>query len=112
MNNKKGFLLLEVMVSIVIITSGLLFVTRVYSTARDVIKRSFVLFKSSLLLEDKMFEFEEKGEKNKDSATTTHPDMTKHLGATCIAAAHHYRNVYIQPCGCSRSIHNVFTKNF
>lgn len=53
--------MLEVIVSIVIITSGLLFVMRVYSTARYAIQRSLVLFESSLLLESKMFEFEEKG---------------------------------------------------
>lgn len=61
MNNKRGFLLLEVVVSIAIITGGLVFVTRVYSTAKYAIQRSFVLFRSSLLLESKMFEFEEKG---------------------------------------------------
>ncbi|MCX5667985.1 MAG: prepilin-type N-terminal cleavage/methylation domain-containing protein [Candidatus Omnitrophica bacterium] len=66
MSNKKGFLLLEVIVSIVIITSGLLFVMRVYSTARYAIQRSSVLFESGLLLESKMFEFEEKGEIEKD----------------------------------------------
>jgi type II secretory pathway component PulJ len=60
LNNKRGFLLLEVIVSIVIITSGLLFVMRVYSTARYAIQRSSVLFESGLLLESGMFEFEEK----------------------------------------------------
>ena len=66
MSNKKGFLLLEVIVSIVIITSGLLFVMRVYSTARYAIQRSLVLFESGLLLESGMFEFEEKGEIESD----------------------------------------------
>ena len=61
MSNKRGFLLLEVIVSIVIITSGLLFVMRVYSTTRYAIQRSLVLFESGLLLESGMFEFEEKG---------------------------------------------------
>lgn len=60
MNNKRGFLLLEVIVSIAIITGGLVFVSRVYSTAKHAIQRSFVLFGSSLLLESKMFEFEER----------------------------------------------------
>jgi hypothetical protein len=55
-----------VIVSIVIITSGLLFVMRVYSTARYAIQRSSVLFESGLLLESKMFEFEEKGEIESD----------------------------------------------
>ena len=66
MSNKKGFLLLEVIVSIVIITSGLLFVMRVYSTSRYAIQRSLVLFESSLLLESEMFEFEEKGKIESD----------------------------------------------
>lgn len=61
MKSSKGFLLLEVIVSIVIITSGLLFVIRVYSTARYAIQRSRVLFESGLLMESQMFEFEEKG---------------------------------------------------
>jgi hypothetical protein len=55
-----------VIVSIVIITSGLLFVMRVYSTARYAIQRSSVLFESVLLLESKIFEFEEKGEIESD----------------------------------------------
>lgn len=50
------------MVSIVIITGGLLFVMRVYSTAREAINRSRALFRHSLLLEEGMFEFDEKGE--------------------------------------------------
>ena len=58
--------MLEVIVSIVIITSGLLFVMRVYSTARYAIQRSSVLFESSLLLESGMFEFEEKGQIESD----------------------------------------------
>ena len=58
--------MLEVIVSIVIITSGLLFVMRVYSTARYAIQRSLVLFESGLLLESGMFEFEEKGEIKRD----------------------------------------------
>ncbi|MDO8535445.1 MAG: prepilin-type N-terminal cleavage/methylation domain-containing protein [Candidatus Omnitrophota bacterium] len=66
MSNKRGFLLLEVIVSIVIITSGLLFVMRVYSTAHYAIQRSLVLFESGLLLESKMFEYEEKGIIEKD----------------------------------------------
>ncbi len=58
--------MLEVIVSIVIITSGLLFVMRVYSTARYAIQRSLVLFESGLLLESGMFEFEEKGKIERD----------------------------------------------
>jgi len=66
LSDKRGFLLLEVIVSIVLIASGLLFVTRVYSTARYAIQRSRVIFESSLLLESGMFEHEEKGKIESD----------------------------------------------
>ena len=49
------------MVAIVVITSGLLFVTRVYSTAKEALSRSRAFFKYSLLLEEKIFDFEERG---------------------------------------------------
>ena len=61
MRNRRAFLLLEVMVAIVVITSGLLFVTRVYSTAKEALSRSRAFFKYSLLLEEKIFDFEERG---------------------------------------------------
>lgn len=62
MKDNKGFLLLEVIISIVIITSALLFVTRSYSVSKQAIERSRDLFKSGLLLEEEIFAFEEKGE--------------------------------------------------
>ena len=52
---------MEVMVAIVVITGGLLFVMRVYSTAKSALDRSRSLFKYSLLLEEKIFDFEERG---------------------------------------------------
>lgn len=61
MTNRKGFLLLEVIIAIAILTGGLVFVMRVYSTAKYAIQRSFVIFRSALLLESRMFEYEEKG---------------------------------------------------
>ena len=56
------------MVAIVVITSGLLFVMRVYSTAKEALNRSRTFFKYSLLLEEKIFDFEERGliEEGKD----------------------------------------------
>ncbi len=60
--NDKGFLLFEVMISIVIIATGLLYVARSYSSSKDSLQRSTGIVKTSLLLEKKMFEFEEKGE--------------------------------------------------
>ena len=60
--NNKGFLLFEVMVSIVILTSGILFIARSYSSSKDAIQRSADVLKASLLLESKMWEYEEKGE--------------------------------------------------
>lgn len=61
MNKNKGFLLLEVVVSIAIITGALVFVVRAYTTAKYALQRSSVMFTSSLLLENQMFEYEEKG---------------------------------------------------
>jgi hypothetical protein len=61
-----GFLLLEIMVSIAIITGALIFVMRVYSTVKYAIQRSGVLLESSLLLESKMFDFEERGDVEND----------------------------------------------
>lgn len=66
MKNKKAFLFLEVMVTIVIITCGLVFVTQAFSTAKNSAQRSIVLFESDLLLESRMFEFEEKGSIERD----------------------------------------------
>lgn len=60
--NKKGFLLFEVMMSIVIITAGLLFITRSYSSSKDSIRRSIDVFRTTFLLEEKMWELEESGE--------------------------------------------------
>ncbi|MBL7156752.1 MAG: hypothetical protein ISS92_01175 [Candidatus Omnitrophica bacterium] len=57
----KGFLLFEVVISIVIITAGVLFVMRAFSSAKESIERSTEVFKVSLLLEQKMWGFEEKG---------------------------------------------------
>jgi len=61
LNKNKGFLLLEVVVSIAIITGALVFVVRAYTTAKYALQRSSVMFTSSLLLESQMFDFEEKG---------------------------------------------------
>lgn len=66
MNNKKGLLLLEVMVSVAILAGALVFVTRVYSTAKNALQRSLVLFKSAILIESRMFEYEEKGKVESD----------------------------------------------
>ncbi len=49
------------MISIVVITSGLLYVMRVYSTARETLNRSRDLFRHSFMLEEKMYDFEERG---------------------------------------------------
>jgi len=74
MRGSKGVLLMEVMVAIVVITGGLLFVMRVYSTAREALSRSRSLFKYSLLLEEKMYDFEERGviEEGKDEGHFTY----------------------------------------
>lgn len=61
MRNKRGFLLLEVMIAIVIVAGALIYVTRVYSTASEIVKRSRQMFGYGLLLEGKIFEFEASG---------------------------------------------------
>ena len=58
MRKSKAFLLLEVMLAMVMVTSGLLFVIRIYSAAKGAMDRSRALFASSLLLEQKMFDLQ------------------------------------------------------
>lgn len=67
--NKKGFLLFEVMMAIVIITAGLLFITRSYSASKDSIRRSGEVFRTALLLEEGIWEFEERGEIEAESSS-------------------------------------------
>jgi len=74
---KKGFLLFEVMVSIVIISIGILFITRLFSSSTDSIKRSLDVFKVSLLLEEKMWELEEKGKIPREKSSG---DFKEHEG--------------------------------
>lgn len=61
MRNAKGFLLLEVILAMVMVASGLLFVCRVYYAAKGAMERSQALFISSLLLEQKIFDLESCG---------------------------------------------------
>ncbi len=60
--DKRGFLLFEVMVSIVVITVCLLFVARSYSSSTNAIRKSRELIRAALLLENKMWELEQIGE--------------------------------------------------
>ena len=60
--DKRGFLLFEVMVSIVVITVCLLFIARSYSSSKNSIRKSRGLIRTALLLENKMWELEEAGE--------------------------------------------------
>ncbi|MBI3601489.1 MAG: hypothetical protein HY209_01135 [Candidatus Omnitrophica bacterium] len=62
MTPKKGFLLLEVIVSLVILTGGLLFVTQAYFAALKTAQRTRENFQLGLWLEEGMFGFEEKGQ--------------------------------------------------
>jgi type II secretory pathway pseudopilin PulG len=73
-SNKKGFLLLEVMVSVVIITGGLLFVMRGYSIVRETLERSRALFGVFLLAEQKMFDCEIKGAVEEGESSGEFPD--------------------------------------
>lgn len=74
MKSRRGFLLLEVMASVVVITGGLLFVMRVYSTAKEMLDRSRVIFRHSILLEEKMYDFEERGVIEDDKDSGSFPD--------------------------------------
>ncbi|MFC1624077.1 hypothetical protein ACFL28_01980 [Candidatus Omnitrophota bacterium] len=60
--NNKAFLLFEVMVSIVVITIGFFFIVNSYVSSKNSLQRSTELFKTTLLLESKMWEIEQKGE--------------------------------------------------
>lgn len=62
MRGNRGFLLLEVVVSIVVLTAGLMFVTRAFGASKKTVQRSQDLLAASFLLEERMFEFEEQGE--------------------------------------------------
>ena len=62
MTDKKGFLLFEVIISIVIITSGLLLVMRGYSSSKQSLQKSTALLKTTILLENGMWQSEEAGE--------------------------------------------------
>lgn len=62
MMKKKAFLLFEVMVSILIFTSSILFIARSYSSSKDTIRRSTDMLKTSLLLENHMWQYEATGE--------------------------------------------------
>ncbi|MFH1593492.1 MAG: type II secretion system protein [Candidatus Omnitrophota bacterium] len=59
---QRGFLLFEVVISIVIITTGLLFIMRSYTSSKDSIIRAGEVSRAILILESKMWEFEVKGE--------------------------------------------------
>lgn len=60
--SKKGFLLFEVMMSIVIVTTGLLFIMHSFSASKNSIDKSTEMFKASILLTSKMWEYEAAGE--------------------------------------------------
>ncbi|GEM_PF-3953185 len=74
MKRKKGFLLLEVIVSIVIITGSLLFVSASFTATKRLIVRSGELSLFRLALEKKMFDLEEKGKIEQGSLQGTLPD--------------------------------------
>ena len=81
MKNSKGFLLLEVIISIVVITGGLLFVMRIYSTAKEALNRSRAFFKYSLLLEERIYDFEERGVIEEGKEDGRFPDLNDYLWA-------------------------------
>lgn len=56
--SRKGFLLFEVMLSIVIVTISALYIMRSYSSSKMSIQRSTEILRTALLLENKMFDYE------------------------------------------------------
>lgn len=61
MKNKKGFLLLEVLMAIVVISGGLIFVGRAFTSASAALELSSRLFMRGLMIEEAIFPYEEKG---------------------------------------------------
>ena len=59
--NRKGFLLFEVMVSIVIITAGFFFIVNSFSSSKRAMQRSTGLVEISLVIEEKLWELEDAG---------------------------------------------------
>jgi len=60
-SNKKGFLILEILVSVVIITVGLIYIIRSFSVSTRAIGTSRDYIKAISLLEEKLWELEEAG---------------------------------------------------
>lgn len=61
MNNKKGFLLIEAITSVLVISVSLVFIIRSFSSSLKVVKASKEYFEASLLLEEVMWPFDEAG---------------------------------------------------
>jgi len=59
--DKRGFLLLEVIMSVLIIASGVMFVIKSYSTSLKGANISQAMTRACFLAEDKLFELEYKG---------------------------------------------------
>ena len=62
MKRLKGFLLVEVILTVALVAGGLLFVTASFSVSKKILYRSRELFQTGLLLQEKMFELQEKEE--------------------------------------------------
>ncbi len=61
LNNRRGFLLLEVLVSITIIAVGLVYVIRSFSSSTRAIETAAHFLKSVSLIEEKLWEIEAEG---------------------------------------------------
>jgi Tfp pilus assembly protein PilV len=59
--NKKGILLFEVMLTVIILSVGLTLILRSFSTSLNAVKSAQHYTTASLLIEDKMWELENKG---------------------------------------------------
>ena len=75
MKGQKGFLLLEVIVSIVVLVSGLVFVSLSFSASKKLIQKSDTLFTSALALREKLYDAEQPGAGSASGAFDDHPGL-------------------------------------
>ncbi|MBI4336027.1 MAG: type II secretion system protein [Candidatus Omnitrophica bacterium] len=86
-NKRAGFMLLEVIMSMIIISFGLLFVMRSYATSIRISTVARGLSRACLLLEDKLFDFDLDGfregikETEEEGAVVEEPDYKWRAGS-------------------------------
>ena len=88
--NKKAFMLLEVIISVLIIASGLMLVVRSYSASLKASRLAAAVSKAGELLEDEIFGADMKGfkdgieEQNKEGSIDGEPGYNWYLNAAAL----------------------------